>query len=374
MSRGNKNGPSIKDIALLVMAGIDPKTGLPTRAVDGTVSPQSIDKMLTVMDEQDAVNRYQWYNLPCNITSQELERMIYYKFQLIFFKLADSFYFMPFALSGGLDLYGRYNTVKAVPYSGGEDESVKKSKKVKEIRETQMNMLSKLSIKVIYGIVDPSELEDVDNINDGYGVIVHDFTKPIGQDSIPRCQIQRPILEAEAEIIPYLRTSMMAGTGVKGMRVNSAEESVSVTAAAKSVKGAALSGNMFIPIIGKIDFQDLGSKSITTMSEYLLTLQSLDNFRLSAYGISNGGIHQKQAHMLNREQSLNEGPVGYIMNDGLKIRQNFCNIVNSIWNLGIWCEVADNSTGDLIGFGIDAQDKPQGQQDGQPEQGGDYGA
>jgi hypothetical protein len=26
------------------------------------------------------------------------------------------------------------------------------------------------------------------------------------------------------------------------------------------------------------------------------------------------------------------------MLSGLSIRQNFCNIVNSIWGLGIWCE------------------------------------
>ena len=44
------------------------------------------------------------------------------------------------------------------------------------------------------------------------------------------------------------------------------------------------------------------------------------------------------------------------MQDGLSIRQNFCNIVNSIWGLGIWCEPSENINGmDMDGDG-DAYD------------------
>ena len=41
------------------------------------------------------------------------------------------------------------------------------------------------------------------------------------------------------------------------------------------------------------------------------------------------------------------------MQDGLSIRQNFCNIVNSIWGLGIWCEPSENVSGaDINGDGL----------------------
>ena len=41
------------------------------------------------------------------------------------------------------------------------------------------------------------------------------------------------------------------------------------------------------------------------------------------------------------------------MQDGTSIRQNFCNIVNSIWGLGIWCEPAQNVMGaDIDGDGL----------------------
>ena len=62
----------------------------------------------------------------------------------------------------------------------------------------------------------------------------------------------------------------------------------------------------------------------------MLAMQSLDNLRLSGYGIDNGGLFEKKAHELQSEADINGGPVGLVMQDGLSIRQNFCNIVNSI--------------------------------------------
>jgi hypothetical protein len=62
---------------------------------------------------------------------------------------------------------------------------------------------------------------------------------------------------------------------------------------------------------------------------------------LSLYGLSNGGLFQKKSHMLESEQQMNEGNVGLVYQDGLTIRQKFCDIVNSIWGLGIWCEASE---------------------------------
>ena len=78
-------GPCLPDYDTMIQAGIDPKTGNPTRAVDNKSQislKQSLKRYLRIIDEQDAVNRYVWYNLPNNITSQELERLLYYKGKL----------------------------------------------------------------------------------------------------------------------------------------------------------------------------------------------------------------------------------------------------------------------------------------------------
>ena len=337
-------GAKLPDIGTLIQAGIDPKTGLPIKAVSGKkcVLKEDLKKFLRLVDEQDAVNRYVWYNVPANITSQELERMLYYKGQLCFFydKNLDEFYFMPYALDGTIDFYGRYNTIHPVPMTSGTDDKGNKA---------QAEYLSNLKLKCVYGVKTEIELDDLYNDT----VLLHDYTKQLSQNIIPRVNVNDPILDVMAECIPYMRTSMIASTGIKGVRVNDADQQQNVYDGSRSLEQAALTGNPWVPIIGNIDFQELTNQGIGKIEDYMLAMQSLDNLRLSGYGIDNGGLFEKKAHELQTEADLNGGPVGLVLQDGLSIRQNFCNIVNSIWAIGIWCEPAQNIMGaDTDGDGL----------------------
>ena len=77
----------------------------------------------------------------------------------------------------------------------------------------------------------------------------------------------------------------------------------------------------------------------------MLAMQSLDNFRLSTYGLENGGLFHKKQQMLQSEQEMNDGNTSLVYQDSLTRRQEFCNIVNSIWGLNIWCEEVETSEG-----------------------------
>lgn len=340
--------PAIWDLETLFQAGIDPKTGLPIRMESGNkrVLKTSVKRFLRVVDEQDAVNRYVWYNLPCNITSAELERMLYYKGQLCFFymKELDSFYFMPYALDGTIDFYGRFNHVHPVPMTSGNEEDDKNKK-------AQAELLSNIKLKCEYGVVLPEDLT-IEHFEKSC-VLLHDYTKQLSQTIVPRQQLNDGILDAMADCVPYMHTSLMLGTGIKGMRVNDADQASSVWDANKSFERGALEGEPYIPVEGTIEFQELTSGGTTKSEEYMLAMQSLDNLRLSGYGIDNGGLFEKKAHELQTEADINGGPVGLVLQDGLSIRQQFCNIVNSIWGIGIWCEPAENITGaDMDGDGL----------------------
>lgn len=333
----------LPEIQTLIQAGIDPKTGLPIKLGAGNkcVLKEDIKKFLRLVDEQDAVNRYVWYNLPANITSQELERMLYYKGQLCFFydKNLDEFYFMPYALDGTIDFYGRYNTIHPVPMTSGTEDKGNKA---------QAQYLSDLKLKCIYGI-DINGKEDVFNST----VLLHDYTKQLAQTIIPRVNVNDPLIDVMAECIPFMRTALISSTGINGIRVNDADQQANVSDAARSVETAALTGKPWVPIVGNIEFQELTSGQLGKAEEYMLAMQSLDNLRLSGYGIDNGGLFEKKAHELQSEADLNGGPVGLVLQDGLSIRQNFCNIVNSIWGIGIWCEPAQNISGtDTDGDGV----------------------
>lgn len=345
---GNKTnrGPYLPNLEPLIAAGIDPKTGLPAKVTSNSPCfiKDNIKRLIRIQDEQDAVNRYTWYNLPDGLNGQMLERMLYYKGQLCFFyfKEMDKFYFMPYALDGGIDFYGRYVGVHPIPFSGGttDEEKAQASK--------QMTILSAKKLKPTYDVITPNELfEEGANALYTRCVLLKDYTEQLSQTITPRQMLNDAIIDVESECIPFMRTALLRATGVKGMRVGNQDEEANVQAANNSMLDAALTGKVNIPIVGSVDFQELNDGQVGKSEEFMMALQSLDNFRLSTYGLENGGLFQKRERKLVSEQEMNAGggSIGLVMQDGLSIRQRFCDIVNSIWGIGIWCDVSETVSG-----------------------------
>ena len=345
-----KNNAKIIDVNTLIQAGFDPKTGLPTKvdSEDKCLLKENIRKTLRVLDEQNAINRYKWYNLPSSLDGQLLERILYYKGQGMFFYMEanDSFYFLPYALDGTIDVYGRYKGVTPLPFNGSTDNEEGKEKP----------WITGLTRKPIYDVLG----DEVNNEFTEACVLLSDYSKQISQTNISRQILQEPILDAMAEAFPLARTSLIANSGIKGVRVNDEDQKSQVEIGSRSITRAALNGKPWIPLVGQIEFQELTGGSALKSEEFLLYMQALDNFRLSLYGLDNGGLFQKKAHMLEAEQDMNAGNIKLVYQDGLTIRQKFCDIVNSIWGLGIWCEASETVVGidkNLDGEVADNQDQ-----------------
>lgn len=366
MAKTKSKGPKLYDEMLLLQAGISPD--ILKRAFVGqtrrnrTNNLEGFKKVLRVLDEQDAINRYRWYNLPGGIDGQDLERMLYSKGQvcLFWYEELNEFYFMPYALDGTIDFYGRFNRIHPVPYYEGKDDDGKARQKA------MTAILSTLKLYPQYDVVDelPKGKRKADLC-----VLLHDYAKPFNaQEIIPRVRIQEPVITFEAESFPLCRTAMIGATGTRATRVQDSDEAEQVEQVNDQINSAALSGSMYIPAIGQLDFQDLPSKPGAGAEDYLMMMQAIDNFRLSLYGIENGGLFQKKAHKLEGEQRMNEGPASLPYDDGLTIRQRFCNIANSIWPIGMWCERPDSLKGkssDMApeGDGVGESGKKEGRDD-----------
>lgn len=365
-------GPKITDVNLLIQAGINPKTGLPYKFRDrsgkSTTLLESTRMLLRIIDEQRAVNRYKWYNLPAELSSQELERLLYYKGQLCFFyfKEIDKFMFMPYALDGTIDFYGRFNTIHPVPMTSGNEED-KKTGWYKD----QLAVLSTKKLKVIKDLV-LYEDEITDDLLLDSAVILRDYTNQLGQEQKPRYLVNDDLLNAMAECVCFMRSSLIISTGVTGLRVPDDDSYQDAENAGALMYQAAIDGNPYIPITSTMEFQELATKSGMKSAEFFLAMQSLDNLILEGYGIESGGIFEKTAHTTNQEQAINNAPVGLVFQDGLSVRQNFCNIVNSIWGLGIWCEPSEAATAlDMNGDGVAIDEDPTGSQSGGADNGGE---
>ena len=320
------NNARLPDINTLIQAGIDPKTGLPIRVDEEKCTLKNdIRRVLRVLDEQNAINRYTWFNLPNGLDGQLIERILYYKGQGMFFYMEtdNTFYFLPYALDGSIDVYGRFKAVTPLPFNGTAQDK----------KDAWITGLTKIPVYEVKEV-------DLDTFLDGC-VLLSDYSKQISQTNIARQILQESILDAMAEAFPLARTSLIANSGIKGMRVNDEDQQATVKAASRSITRAALNGDIWIPIVGNIEFQELTDGSALKSEEFLLYMQALDNFRLSLYGLDNGGLFQKKSHMLEAEQEMNAGNVGLVYQDGLALRQKFCNLVNSIWGLGIWVEPSE---------------------------------
>ena len=352
------------DPSVLLAAGIDPKTGKPMRVAPCEVK-ESFRKALRIIDEQNAVNRYKWHNIPMDLTSEEIERMLYYKGQLMFFMMnidgVDKFFLTPYALNGTIDFYGRFNFVKPVPWASGQDDS-KADTKEKFNKDALASLLSLQVRKVMKAPVMEEDLT-LEIFENGC-VLLHDYTKQISQTIIPRRDINEGIIDFESDIIPLLRLSLLNASGIKAIKVPDADAQDEAETASANMYASALKGWPFVPVTAKMDLQDLGDGKAAKPESLLLTLQSLDNIRLSTYGIDNGGIFQKKAHVLEREAMMNASDTEATFQDGLSIRQHFCNIVNSIWGCMMWCTPSEATIKQDLNANGKAFDEDLGEQGG----------
>lgn len=354
-----KGIPTMYDPNWYIAAGIDPKTGLPIKMSDGCTSnlKAGVKSVLEKVDRQNAINCFTWYNLPSGITPELVERILYYRGtggMFFYMREIDKFLFLPYALDGTIDVYGRYNTVTPLPFNGTASAN-KDGKEEPWITGLLRDVVYEAEIPEDYIDMETGEIlvDKILKTQDTKCVLLKDYTEGISQVNESRYSLQQPILDVMSDLIPFARTSLLNGTGVNGMRVGDQSESANVELASQAVNQAALNGKKWVPITAQLELQELTTGSTVKPEEYFLALQSLDNFRLSLYGLDNGGLFQKQSHMLQAEQEVNQGNVGLILRDRLNKRQQFCTIVNSIWGLNIWCEISETVIGvDTNGDGV----------------------
>lgn len=344
MANNKPRGPYLPNLEAYQQMGLNPQTGLPYKFGGNTVELKSnLKRALRIVDEQDAVNRYTWYNLPDGITSQLLERILYYRGQGAFFKMSDDkFYFLPYALDGTIDVYGRFNAITPLPFNGATQSKDDKP------------LIKGLIYDCVYEVMTPDDfitesgefdLGKMEDLVEKSAVILKDYTEQISQTNTARQILNDPVLDVMSDCIPFCRTALLNSTGIKGMRVGNQSEANEVLSANNAINNASLTGQWAVPIVGAVDFQELTNNGgVGKSEEFLLTLQAMDSFRLSLYGLPNGGLFQKKAHMLEAEQNMNSGTASLVLQDGLANRQMFCNIVNSIWGLGIWCDINESIT------------------------------
>ena len=246
-----------------------------TTATNTNPLKEGMRQIFKDIDKQDAVNRYVWGNLPSGITGQLLEEVLYHRGQGAFFYLdtLNKFFFLPYALSAkdgtGLDPYGRFLNITPLPLAGG---TVDKDGNAKP-------WLPGKVFDVAYDVILPEELT-IDDLKNK-AVLLQDYTpSALTRTCTPRATKQEEIIDVMADTVPLLRTAMVNGVGVVGVKIQSADEDVNIQMANYQVQNAAINGTRYIGLLTKLDMEEMANASGALDTEnYMRALQSLDNLR-----------------------------------------------------------------------------------------------
>lgn len=325
--------PNLNDEALAASAGFKIvktqdgyvykpiKSGRPEADLKG-----NIKKNLRILDEQNATQRFKWINLPSGLTGALVERMLYYRGQLCFFYMPDNntFYMLPYSAVESWDVYGRPGKALPLVFAGPDKGGQGKDK--------DRPFIAGFTKNIYYDY--PTDGQHLKDAFLNGCITLKDYTPQLPDTIIPRAELMDSILDMMSECFPLARTQLISNCGVKGMRVDNQEAKDEVIQAANNLKECALKGLPYIPILGSTEFQDFGSEALK-VEDYLLDMQSLDNFRLSLHGLSSGGIFEKSSQVLQSEQDMNARRARSSYQDAFELRAQFCKLVNSVWDLGV---------------------------------------
>lgn len=326
---------------------------------------EGIGKSLEIIDYQQYLTRFKWNNLPQGLTSELMERVMYFSGSAMFFyiKELDKFYFLPYAMSGqgeetGIDFYGQFNKIKPYSFNGstdghGESKADGKRNRADIFLSTQIRD----NIKDIPMV---SSVEEAKKIYEDGAVICWDYTPGLAYHNNSRNRTAGSYIKYLIKVLIQTKSALINSSGFNLFSADGEQNNDIMQLQLDAINQDREEGQLSAvvsDILGKIE--NLQSNAPASMQDFWASLQSVDNLRLKSMGIQNDGLQQKSQYQNIQEQSMD-------INDALQVywnsfleRVKFSAIVNSIWGLNIYPEPL------LL---------PQGQEQGgeeQPQEGGD---
>lgn len=294
----------------------------------------SYDSLFNIMREQnkiETIERYMWVNVPFGLTADIIERLLFYRGKGVFYfnDKVGKFQFLPFALNGVIDEYGRYTKCNTLPFTGVDTDEKKKKKP---------NSLVYEDLELVYDL--PYDEETFKKINQQktFGIVLNDSSLSISQQPVIRYNYVKPVLHMMATLMQIIHTAMFGNADHNLLRVENEGEFDSVKAQIEAINQDILRGNRFTPIVGKLPIEPLKTTSSTDLEGLFNTFNSLNNFLKSITGVANAGVFDKKAHLLQDEQKLNGSNADDVYYNGLRLRQEFCLMVQAYYQYPIWCE------------------------------------
>jgi hypothetical protein len=282
----------------------------------------------------ETLERYMWLNVPFGLTQDIIERVLFFRGKGIFYfnDEVDKFQFLPFALNGTIDEYGRYIRCNTLPFTGVDEEEKGSKNKKKERRLIYENL------DIVYDLPYNAEMMKMVKQKKTVGIILNDNSLGLTQQPIIRSNYVKSILHLMSTLMQIINTAMYGCADHSLIQVENESEIASINTQINAINFDILKGRRFTPIAGTLPIQPLKTNNTANLEGLFNTFNSLSNFLKSITGIANPGVFDKKAHLLQEEQQLNGSNADDIYYNGLRLRQEFCMMIQAYYNYPIWCE------------------------------------
>lgn len=299
------------------------------------------DQLFNIMREQnkiETIERYMWTNVPFGLTPDLIERLLFYRGKgiMYFNDKVGKFQFLPFALNGVIDEYGRFTACNTLPFTGVDSEL--EDKKIGKPKKKVVQNLIYEDLQIVYDLPYNEEMLRSFKNKKPVGIILNDSTLSLSQQPIIRYNYVKPVLHMMATLMNIINTAMFGNADHNIIQVEDEGLYPSIKTQLEAINQDILRGNRFTPITSPMPIESLKTTSSSDLEGLFTTFNSLTNFLKSITGVANAGVFDKKAHLLQEEQKLNGSNADDIYYNGLRVRQEFCLLFQAYYNYPIWCE------------------------------------
>lgn len=322
-----------------------PVKGKPLRVYAEDPMFDKIGVSLKNIDYQQFLTRFRWNNLPEGLTSELMERILYFSGSAMFFYIKDlkRFYFLPYGMSGegqttGIDFYGQFNRLKPYSFNGSTDGSGEQKPDGKKISQADLYLSTQIRDNIKDIPIVKSE-DEAKYVFENGAVICWDSSPGLAYYVDSRNRISQSYVKYLVKVLIQTKSALINSSGFNLFSTDSESGYDLMQAQLDTINKDRERGQLSAVVSKELgDVENLQSNAPAAIADFWTAWQSVDNLRLKSMGISNDGVIQKSQYQNIQEQSMDLNDSIQVYINAFMERVKFSAIVNSIWGLNIYPE------------------------------------
>lgn len=268
--------------------------------------------LLSNYDLNQCVARYIWEDLPDDIKSYDVERMLYYRTGLTGFKRAGKHFILPFIIQGSLTPYGYPNEIKPISFNG------------KPLGDKNDVIDKNLVLKP-----NTSGQTDYDCV-----LLFDSVPRFTGNNQgMSRFALNQILISDMADVLSRVNINVVV-TNKKLFLI--AKDPNQRDIIESEVQKAFGSDSPIVTLSSELDIQTVQNTSDYQADDLFNVMKNYDSLRCFMSGIQskNYGTEKKE-RLVSGELAGNEEQIDLIADMGLELRKDFANKMNELFGLHI---------------------------------------